>query len=98
MEETSSSLLEERVKLENLNQEHDELPQVKQIIKFERDEIKSQTQEMLLADIFEPPNSQYSFPNCLVAKGLPQSTHKIDTSTQYRWVLDYRKLNNITIK
>lgn len=73
------------------------LPNFK-LSKFERDEIEEQTQEMLRAGIIEPSHSPYSFPVFLVAKGLPQGTKKDKTNTQYRMVLDYRKLNSITVK
>lgn len=73
------------------------LPSFK-LSKFERDEIEKQTQEMLQAGIIESSHSPYSFPVFLVAKGLPQGTKKDITHTQYRMVLDYRKLNSITVK
>uniref|UniRef100_A0A2H8TVD7 Retrovirus-related Pol polyprotein from transposon 297 n=1 Tax=Melanaphis sacchari TaxID=742174 RepID=A0A2H8TVD7_9HEMI len=73
------------------------LPNFK-LSKFERDEIEIQTQEMLKAGIIEPSSSPYSFPIFLVPKGLPQGSKKGKSIAQYRMVLDYRKLNNITVK
>lgn len=73
------------------------LPNFK-LSRFERDEIEEKTQEMLKAGIIEPSNSPYSFPIFLVPKGKPQGSKKEKSAAQYRMVLDYRKLNDITIK
>lgn len=53
-----------------------------------RDTLKHQIQELADADIIEKSNSRYSFPLILVKK---------KSEGQYRLVIDYRKLNEITV-
>lgn len=60
-------------------------------------EIEKQTQELLTAGIIEPSISPYSSPVFLVSKGQPQGT-KSKHSTEYRMVLDYRRINEKTYK
>ncbi|KAG8173901.1 hypothetical protein JTE90_003079 [Oedothorax gibbosus] len=53
-----------------------------------RDNVRSQIEELQSAGILEKSNSQYAFPLILVRK---------KTQGEYRLVIDYRKLNLITI-
>ena len=54
----------------------------------EKEIIREQVKEMLEADVIEPSNSSYSFPVVLVKK----------KNGKMRFCIDYRKLNEITLK
>ncbi|KAL4088511.1 hypothetical protein QTP88_023605 [Uroleucon formosanum] len=60
-------------------------------------EIEKQTKDLLEAGIIEHSTSAYSSPIFLVAKGQPQGT-KNKTASEYRMVLDYRRVNEKTLK
>jgi hypothetical protein len=60
-------------------------------------EIDKQTKELLDAGIIEHSISPYSSPVFLVPKGQPQGT-KNKVSSEYRMVLDYRRVNKNTYK
>ncbi|KAL4126998.1 hypothetical protein QTP88_011286 [Uroleucon formosanum] len=60
-------------------------------------EIEKQTKDLLEAGIIEHSTSAYSSPIFLVPKGQPQGT-KNKTASEYRMVLDYRRVNEKTLK
>ncbi|KAL4141973.1 hypothetical protein QTP88_004509 [Uroleucon formosanum] len=60
-------------------------------------EIEKQTKDLLEAGIIEHSSSAYSSPIFLVPKGQPQGT-KNKTASEYRMVLDYRGVNEKTLK
>lgn len=60
--------------------------------KFERDEIERHVQDLIEQGIVEPCRSPYNSPLHLVKKGVDENNVPIT-----RLVLDYRKLNTITL-
>ncbi|KAL4084279.1 hypothetical protein QTP88_028104 [Uroleucon formosanum] len=60
-------------------------------------EIEKQTKDLLETGIIEHSTSAYSSPIFLVPKGQPQGT-KNKTASEYRMVLDYRRVNEKTLK
>lgn len=58
-----------------------------------RKETEKQIQQMIDSNIIEPSTSQWSSPIVLVAK----KTKDRDGNKQYRFAIDYRKLNKVTV-
>ena len=58
-----------------------------------RKETEKQIQQMIYNNIIEPSTSQWSSPIVLVAK----KTKDMDGNKQYRFAIDYRKLNKVTV-